>query len=160
RSRWADEPTQEERGPAPASLPHRSYMLTGSAMKSTTEMARVEPDHDRSAQAPQADPGGNGRQGGVPGFLLGLQRTHGNRLVRRLLQRDTDGEGGKPVDPDTLGPAFVKKSSEVETLGLKKGTVKARAEGVPYVLFSPHSAAGTVPLRGLVEGSAVYLIRS
>jgi len=133
------------------------------AASSGRQTAQEESSQDRSQpsrQSAQADPVGEGRQGGVPGILLGLQRTHGNRFVQRLLQRDDDGGGAKPADPDTLGPAFVKKISEVETLGLKKGTVKAKVEGVPYVLFSPHSQAGAAPLRGLVEGSGVYLIRT
>src|SRR4051794_9669940 len=106
-------------------------------MKSTTgkETAEAESDLGRSQPPPQADRVSEGQQGGVPGFLLRLQRTHGNRFVQRLVQRDNDDNGGKPADPDTLGPAFVKKSSEVEALALKKGTVKARVEGMPYVLF-------------------------
>jgi protein-glutamine gamma-glutamyltransferase-like protein len=76
------------------------------------------------------------------------------------LQRAPDCQGDKPVDPDVLGPAFVKPKSDVEKLGLTKHTVKPSISGVPYVLFSPHCEAGKVPLKGLIEHGEAYLISS
>ncbi|HET9714180.1 MAG TPA: hypothetical protein VFP64_20000, partial [Pyrinomonadaceae bacterium] len=74
------------------------------------------------------------------------------------IQRAPDCQGDKPVDPDVLGPAFVKPKSDVEKLGLTKHIVKPSVAGVPYVLFSPHCEAGKVPLKGLIEGGEAYLI--
>jgi len=128
--------------------------------RDSQQVERAVTDRSRAQRSEPSGVVSDSGPGGAAAILLQLQQTHGNRFVQRLIQRDKDADAGKPLDPDTLGRAFVKKKSEVETLRLKKGTVKSRVEGVPYVLFSPHSQGGAVPLRGLVEGSDAYQIRA
>ena len=73
------------------------------------------------------------------------------------VQRAPDCESGKAVDPDYLGPAFVRKKSEIQALGLRKRFVKPPLQKVPYVLYSPHCEGGKIPLKGLVKGSGAFL---
>ncbi|WP_224369514.1 eCIS core domain-containing protein [Hyalangium versicolor] len=94
------------------------------------------------------------------------QRLLAHELVHTLqpgparLQRAAGSGATEPVDPDTLGPLFIKTKAELEKQGLPALKVKPSVAGVPYVLFSPHSEAGKVPLRGLLEGGDAFLIRS
>jgi len=120
----------------------------GFGVPARREMA--SPPGDRSSS--------NAGEPRLDGLAAGIAKTAASVSLQR--QPAPACEGNKPLDPDALGPAFVKQKSDVEKLGPTKNTVKARIEGMPYVLFSPHCAAGEAPLKGLVEGGDAYLIRS